>query len=968
MPGLHRRPRPRLRGGRQYPRAAPRTARRASSPPRPCGAIEQALHAELHHASATRAAPTTASARPSPPGSIPGRACSSRAACCRRRAGTATSGAARSGSSPSSCCVGMVGVIADGPDEVRKAAREQIRHDVDQIKIMASGRRHVARRRARHHAVHGRTRCAPRSRKPRAVGKYVLAHAYSGTAVPQRRRAPASGRIEHGNLDRRRRRQAIKKAGAFLVPTMVTYEAIWREGKSYGDRRPPDPEDQHGPRARASRGLSHAYRAGCKIGSGSDLLGDMQSQRSVEFELKGQVMKPMEVPVSATRVNAELFRMEARDRHRRSPASTPTSSCSRAIRSKDLPRVPEPGQPPPDHEGRRRLQARRRRPGPGRARGQRKGAGDREARAGDAHAAARHRPRQTRRRPPAADFEKLGVFYLGRALRPRRRRRPEEGLLLYDFEGSGHARRLRRHDRQRQRPASAWRCWKRRRIDGIPALLVDRPQGRSRKPDAHVPRSAGGRLPGRGSTRTTRGARVVSTDALRATAGRDRGPKGLAAWGEDGARIRRLPRGGGLRHLSRRAARPGSAVSVLASFARRRRRCAERTPRLLRRADRQRGDEPARAGRRRGRPGEEPRAHPGVHDSSDAAWRAGGDLDLAGLAHRADPDAAGRRGSGVLDRGVASIRRETRFALAMAPEQPRSRRARLRAVDERRGARRQRASLRTQAGKPRVSIFSIAHLGDAERMFFVSLLLNQIARAGCARQSGTHEPARPRLHGRDLRLLPAGRRIRRRSCRCSRCSSRRARSASASCWRRRTRSTSTTRVCRTPAPGSSGDLQTERDKARLLDGARGRRPAGQALRSRQDGGDHRRPRQPRLPDEQRPRGRTRCVFETRWAHVVPARAAHARPDQDLDGRAARRTRVARPRRRRAAPSVPAARPAAPTASAVGRALAAVRPVLPPDIRSSTFPARRPGRGASSISRTCSARRRCASPTPSARST
>src|ERR1700752_833277 len=40
---------------------------------------------------------------------------------------------------PVECCVGMVGVIADGVDEVRKAAREQIRHDVDQIKIMAFG-------------------------------------------------------------------------------------------------------------------------------------------------------------------------------------------------------------------------------------------------------------------------------------------------------------------------------------------------------------------------------------------------------------------------------------------------------------------------------------------------------------------------------------------------------------------------------------------------------------------------------------------------------------------------------------------------------------------------------------------------------------------------------------------------------------------------------------------------------------
>ena len=34
--------------------------------------------------------------------------------------------------------------------------------------------------------------------------------------------------------------------------------------------------------------------------------------------------------------------------------------------------------------------------------------------------------------------------------------------------------------------------------------------------------------------------------------------------------------------------------------------------------------------------------------------------------------------------------------------------------------------LYTPAGKPRVAVLSIAHLGDAERMFFVSLLLNQV--------------------------------------------------------------------------------------------------------------------------------------------------------------------------------------------------------------------------------------------------
>src|SRR5262245_13576007 len=44
--------------------------------------------------------------------------------------------------------------------------------------------------------------------------------------------------------------------------------------------------------------------------------------------------------------------------------------------------------------------------------------------------------------------------------------------------------------------------------------------------------------------------------------------------------------------------------------------------------------------------------------------------------------------------------------------------------------------LHSASGKPKVSIFSIAHLGDAERMFFVSLLLNQVL--GWMRtQSGT---------------------------------------------------------------------------------------------------------------------------------------------------------------------------------------------------------------------------------------
>jgi imidazolonepropionase-like amidohydrolase len=210
---------------------------------------------------------------------------------------------------PVDCCVGMAGVIADGADEVRKAARENLRHDVDQIKIMASGgamspgdeldttQYTVEEMRA---AVE----------EARAVGKYVLAHAYSGSAI--RNAIQAGVRcIEHGNLLDEAGAQAIRAAGAYLVPTMVTYEAIAREGKGYGIGEH-QIQKINLAREKSVEGLTHAYRAGCKIGSGSDLLGDMQAQRAMEFELKGQVMKPMEVLLSATQVNAEIFRMSDR--------------------------------------------------------------------------------------------------------------------------------------------------------------------------------------------------------------------------------------------------------------------------------------------------------------------------------------------------------------------------------------------------------------------------------------------------------------------------------------------------------------------------------------------------------------------------------------------------------------------------------------------------------------------------------
>ena len=423
-------------------------------------------------------------------------------------------------------------MIADGPDEVRKAAREQIRHDVDQIKIMASGgamspgdeldttQYTVDEMRA---AVE----------EARAVGKYVLAHAYSPLRGAQR--GPGGRALHRARQPDRRGRRAsdIKKAGAYLVPTMVTYEAIWREGKSYGIAEH-QLQKINMAREKSVEGLTHAYRAGCKIGSGSDLLGDMQAQRAVELELKGQVMKPMEVLLSATRVNAEIFRMETRSA-RVEPGKYADLIAVKGNPLKDLARLPEPGQPPPDHEGRRRLQARR------------MTRAGKSSRAGKAPAAAKPGPvTPATARPPAAsgspaaagpaDFEKLGVFYLGRPYDLRDTKAGDE-LLLYDSKdlvthavcvgmtGSG-------------KTGLCLALLEEAAIDGIPAIVID-PKGDLAQPAAHLPRAAARGLRAL-DQRGRRAAQGRLARRVRGAAGRDCGRKGLADWGQDGARIRRL--------------------------------------------------------------------------------------------------------------------------------------------------------------------------------------------------------------------------------------------------------------------------------------------------------------------------------------------------------------------------------------------------------------------------------------------
>ena len=195
-------------------------------------------------------------------------------------------------------------VIADGVPAVQKAAREELRRGATQIKIMASG------------GVASPTdpvwNLQYSEEEIRAIvweaqswQRYVMAHAYTPDAIARCVRNGVRS-IEHGNLIDQDTAMLMAQAGAFLVPTLVTYEALHREGKQWGLPQVSIDKIQD-VREAGLRSLEYAKGVGVKMGFGTDLLGETHHYQSLEFSIRAQVLSPFEVLQSATTVNAALL-------------------------------------------------------------------------------------------------------------------------------------------------------------------------------------------------------------------------------------------------------------------------------------------------------------------------------------------------------------------------------------------------------------------------------------------------------------------------------------------------------------------------------------------------------------------------------------------------------------------------------------------------------------------------------------
>ena len=204
------------------------------------------------------------------------------------------------------CCgaVGMLGCVADGVGEVRRAAREQLRNGAHHLKVMAGGG--VASPsdplEGTQYSVEEMTAIVEEARAART---YVMAHAYSPESIIRAIRCGVRS-IEHGNLLDAQAAAVMAEHGAFLVPTLATYDALHRNAERLGwsgDMLAKlDLVHRQGVEA-----IRIARTAGVRIGFGTDLLGEMHADQSLEFTLRAPAMPAAEILRSATAVNAELI-------------------------------------------------------------------------------------------------------------------------------------------------------------------------------------------------------------------------------------------------------------------------------------------------------------------------------------------------------------------------------------------------------------------------------------------------------------------------------------------------------------------------------------------------------------------------------------------------------------------------------------------------------------------------------------
>lgn len=203
------------------------------------------------------------------------------------------------------------GLVVDGPDEIRKAVRTEIKYGSDWIKLMVSGSFQAVGDNP-HHVTLAPEELRAAMEEAKRLGVPVAAHAHSALSIRQAIEAGVRS-IEHGTYIDEDTMDMMATHGTYLVPTIYVGDYYYDSDKLRSQEKNDDYYVNE--RSQFLSTIGTAHKKGVKIVVGSDL-GTIEPPSHVyarEFAVLVEAgLSPMEAIKAGTSVAAELLMWDDR--------------------------------------------------------------------------------------------------------------------------------------------------------------------------------------------------------------------------------------------------------------------------------------------------------------------------------------------------------------------------------------------------------------------------------------------------------------------------------------------------------------------------------------------------------------------------------------------------------------------------------------------------------------------------------
>lgn len=198
-------------------------------------------------------------------------------------------------------------MLSDGPDQMRRNARESFRRGAEFLKLCVTGGV-ISKHDKLTDTQFSAEEIAVAVAEATARGTYVTVHAHNVEGIRMAVRAGVRG-VEHGTGIDEETAALMADRQVSLVPTLAAVQVLIRNVEGLGL---PAHFAQRAEQVRDAMvgGLLAAKAAGVRVGSGSDVIGPDQTRRGEELELRAAVESPMDALIAATRINADILGLD----------------------------------------------------------------------------------------------------------------------------------------------------------------------------------------------------------------------------------------------------------------------------------------------------------------------------------------------------------------------------------------------------------------------------------------------------------------------------------------------------------------------------------------------------------------------------------------------------------------------------------------------------------------------------------